>query len=94
MGQTFVKAVHINELRSRIDSLRAYYGLSTFAWSAAPKAGETGLVSWREHVLELRTALEGAYTDAGMEPPEWTELPVNCPRAAAIDELREAVQAI
>lgn len=94
VGQTFVKAVHINELRSRIDSLRAYYGLSAFAWSAAPKAGETGLVSWRDHVLELRTALEGAYTDAGMEPPEWTELPVNCPRAAAIDELREAVQAI
>ena len=94
VGETFVKAVHINELRNRIDVLRAYYGLSAFVWSAAPKAGETGLVSWRDHVLELRTALEGAYSDAGMTVPVWTELPVNCPRAAAIDELREAVQAI
>lgn len=94
VGQTFVKAVHINELRSRIDVLRDYYGLALYAWSAAPKAGETGLVSWRDHVLELRAALEEAYSDAHMEAPVWTELPVNCPRAAAIEELREAVQAI
>ena len=94
VGETFVKAVHINELRVRIDALRAYYGLTAYVWSAAPKAGETGLVSWRNHVLELRTALEEAYADVGMDAPAWVELPVNCPRAAAIDELREAAQAI
>ena len=94
VGQTFVKAVHINELRARIDMLRAYYGLTAYVWSTAPKAGETGLVSWRNHVLELRDALEDAYSDVGLPIPTWTELPVNCPKAAAIDELREAVQAM
>ena len=94
VGETFVKAVHINELRARIDVLRAYYGLTAYVWSVAPKAGETGLVSWRDHVLELRTALEEAYADVGMDAPAWVELPVNCPKAAAIDELREAAQAI
>lgn len=94
VGETFVKAVHINELRARIDVLRTYYGLSAFVWSTAPKAGETGLVSWRDHVLELRNALEDAYADLGMDTPSWVELPVNCPKAAAIEELREAAQAI
>ena len=74
--------------------LRTYYGLTAYVWSAAPKAGETGLVSWRDHVLELRTALEEAYADVGLDAPAWVELPVNCPKAAAIDELREAAQAI
>ena len=94
VGETFVKAIHINELRARIDMLRTYYGLTAYVWSAAPKAGETGLVSWRDHVLELRTALEEAYADVGLDAPAWVELPVNCPKAAAIDELREAAQAI
>lgn len=94
VGETFVKAVHINELRARIDMLRTYYGLTAYVWSAAPKAGETGLVSWRDHVLELRAALEEAYADVGLDAPAWVELPVNCPKAAAIDELREAAQAI
>ncbi len=93
-GQTFVKAVHINELRARINTLRAYYGLSAYGWSAAPVAGETGLVSWRDHVLELRNALADAYASVGLAVPAWTDLPVNCPKAIAIDELREAVQAI
>lgn len=93
-GQTFVKAVHINELRARINTLRAYYGLSAYGWSAAPVAGETGLVSWRDHVLELRSALADAYASVGVAVPAWTDLPVNCPKAIAIDELREAVQAI
>lgn len=94
IGETFVKAVHINELRDRINALRSYYGVAAYAWSPAPIAGETGLVSWKGHVLELREALAEAYEDAGENVPTWTELPVNCPKAAAIDELRQAVQAI
>lgn len=93
-GQTFVKAIHINELRTRINTLRAYYGLSAYGWSATPVAGETGLVSWRDHVLELRSALADVYAYVGLDAPAWTDLPVNCPKAIAIDELREAVQAI
>ncbi len=94
VGETFVKAIHINELRSRINELRSYFGLAAYPWSNAPVAGETGLVSWRDHVLELRAALEDAYSDVGMAIPSWTDLPVNCPKAEAINELREAAQAI
>ena len=91
---TFVKAVHINELRERVDGLRAYYGLEAFAWSPAPVSGETGLIIWRDHILELRQAAEPAFAAAGTDAPAWTELPVNTPKAAAIDELREAVRMI
>lgn len=93
-GQTFVKAIHMIELRERINELITYYDLAPFLWSPAPIAGETGLVSWLDHVLELRSALETVYASLSLDAPIWTELPVNCPRAAAIEELREAIQTL
>ena len=92
-GVTRVKALHVTELRTRIDVLRATHGLSTFAWTD-PALG-TGYFIKAAHVSELRTALSQAYTAAGRTPPPSftdTLTPGATPiKAVHIQELRNAV---
>ena len=58
---TSLKAVHLTELRTRIDSLRTRFGLASFAWTDPSLAG----VSARStHVQQLRDALRDAYQAA------------------------------
>jgi hypothetical protein len=91
-GVTRVKAIHITELRARIDVLRVARQLPTFAWSD-PALGP-GLTIGALHVHELRTALGQAYGAAGVPPPLFTDAitPQITPiRAVHIQELRQAV---
>ena len=93
-GTTVIKAVHITELRSRIDALRSRFNLQTYAWTDAGLAA--GTVVRAVHVTELRNALAQAYTAAGRtQQPAYTD-PVLTPqstvvKAAHIQELRTAV---
>lgn len=57
-GVTRVKAAHINELRGYIDTIRAYYGLSAYAWSETITANQTSLSGWNGHILELWEAVD------------------------------------
>lgn len=90
---TLVRAVHIEELRSRIDALRAARKL-TPAFTGQPLAG----VVLSIHVAELRSALADVYTDAGLTPPTYTDDPlipgVTPIRAVHISQLRTAVRAL
>jgi hypothetical protein len=90
---TIVRAVHITELRLRIDALRARFGLSGYAWTD-PGLGP-GTVIQAAHVVDLRIALEQAYNAAKQAPPVYMD-PTIVPRstvvkAAHIQELRTAV---
>jgi hypothetical protein len=91
-GVTHVKALHITELRTRIDVLRVARKLSTFAWTD-PALGPGSIIR-AVHVLELRVALEQAYGAAGVPPPFFTDsitagsTPI---RAVHIQELRQGV---
>ena len=91
-GVTLVKAIHIAELRARIDLLRVARQLAPFGWSD-PALGP-GFTIRAVHVHELRIALEQAYVAAGVPPPPFTDAltaRVTPIRAVHIQELRQAV---
>ena len=96
-AETPVRAVHLTELRARIDILRVGTSLGRFAWT--DPILRAGLSRVRlVHLLELRAALTEAYSAAGRAAPRWTDpAPVAGTtqiRAAHLMELRAAVVAL
>ena len=91
-GVTPIKAVHITELRFRINQLRLRFSLSNFVFT---DTNLTGVVVKPVHVLELRTALHEAYVAAMVTPPSYTDatLPAQLTiiKALHIQEVRAAV---
>ena len=70
-GSITLKAVHITELRTRIDALRTANGLSPAVWTDDTLIpGVT--VSKAVHLTELRKALGEVYTALGQTPPGYT----------------------
>jgi uncharacterized repeat protein (TIGR03803 family) len=92
-GVTVARALHLTQLRQRIDLLRHEYGLDGFAWSdASPTPGVTTIRA--QHILELRTALADVFAAAGLTPPPYTDPDLGSGtiiQAAHITELRQAV---
>ena len=67
-GVTPVRAVHLLELRARIDGLRRRTGLPAFGWTDAKVV--PGVTPARAlHLTELRSALGEAYAAAGRRRP-------------------------
>ncbi len=96
-GATPVRAIHLRELRARVDALRAAAGRPAFRWTdPALTPGATPIRG--VHVTELRAALAEAYSAAGRPAPVYTD-PVlaagaTAIRAAHLMELRGAVAAL
>ena len=90
-GTTPVKALHMTELQACINTLRTFYGLSAYAFSPIDAHGIAG---WTAHVNELREALDAAAAAAGKSHETWLEIPVNCPRADVMNQLRAVVLAL
>ena len=91
-----IKAVHITELRTRIDAVRAAKGLKPFTWTDSSLSPASTVVRVI-HVVELRTALADAYNAAKLTPPAYTDPALSAGatvRAVHITELRAAVVAI
>jgi hypothetical protein len=87
---TAAKAIHITELRSRVNGAREACGLTPFPFTDGAIAG---VVIRRLDIVELRHALDAAYTACGMTPPSYTD-PVltDTPiKAIHIEQLRDAV---
>ena len=91
-----MKAVHVNELRARIDAVRNARGLSAFPWTDQPvSAGVTSIKA--VHLSEMRTALVQAYDAAGRPRPSYTDTVISgisTIKAVRIQELRMAVTAL
>jgi len=92
-----VKAVHVAELRARVNAVRIAKGLSAFAWTdPALNAGSTAVRAI--HLQELRTALNQAYVAANHSLPVYTDASINAGstsvKAVHITELRAAVVAL
>ncbi|MSO63220.1 MAG: hypothetical protein EXQ50_14240 [Acidobacteria bacterium] len=95
-GSPAIKAIHITELRTRVNAIRATKGLTAYAWTDPSLTVGVTFVK-AVHILELRTALAAAYVAAGLTPPSYTApVPVigTVVTAAAVAELRAAVIAI
>ena len=93
-GVTFVKAIHVSELRTRIDALRAHFGLGAAVY-ADPTLTAGATIVRGVHILELRQALVEAYQAAMTAPPSFTDPSLQSGttqiRAVHITELRTAV---
>ena len=93
---TVIKAVHVTELRARIDAQRVRYGLSPAVWTDPQLAAQSTPVRVL-HVTEMRTALTAAFTAAKRTPPVYTDSPLGAGtpiRAIHITDLRAAVVAL
>lgn len=92
-GSTSIRAVHVSELRSVIDTLRARNSLAPFQWTDAPLTDAVSSIK-ATHVTELRAALTAAYQAAGATPPAYTDPTLTAGssrvKAAHISELRAA----
>ncbi|HSC71939.1 MAG TPA: hypothetical protein VLH58_11330, partial [Candidatus Methylomirabilis sp.] len=93
-GVTPIKAVHFTELREAINTLRIRYHLPAFTWSQTPPA--RGMLVTRTPLLDLRTALDQAYTAASRTHAAYTDSAViagTTPiRAVHLNELRTFVR--
>jgi hypothetical protein len=97
-GVTVIRAVHLTELRNRIDAQRQRCGLALFSWTDSPPTAGMTLIK-AVHISEMRTALNDAYTACHISPlPTYTDssIVVNSTvvKASHITELRNAVIAI
>ena len=94
-GATVVKAVHLIELRDRIDDLRMAHGLQRFAFmDPTITAGHTRVRA--VHLVELRTALDQTYDAAERTRPRYTGAvgADAAVRAVHINDLRRSIQAL
>jgi subtilisin family serine protease len=90
---SYIRAIHITELRMRVNAVRAANGLAPFDFTDATVS--PGLTIIRaSHIIELRSALVQVYAVLGRTPPAYTDpglgpgYPV---KAVHITELRDAV---
>ncbi|MDE2180437.1 MAG: hypothetical protein KGJ40_06280 [candidate division NC10 bacterium] len=93
---TLLKAVHVTELRSAINTLRAVNNLAALSWTDPTLT--VGTVAKKVHLDELRTALGQAYQAAGQSAPSYTDPTLvarsTVIKASHISELRTAVRAL
>jgi hypothetical protein len=61
-GTTRIKAAHMNELRTMVNTVRAYYGLAAVVWAETITAGVTKSRGWKAHVIELQQAISDIVT--------------------------------
>lgn len=96
-GSTVIKAVHITELRSRIDALRASASLAAFDWTNPTLAAGSTVIR-AIHVSELRAALNEAYYAMEQTAPTYTDATLiansTTVKAVHITEIRSAVIAL
>lgn len=89
VGKTYVKALHMRELQDRVNTLRSFYGLSKYSFSTITSR-TTDLKHWTAHVNEIRKAIDEISTNHAA----WIAIPVNCPRADVIEQLRAVILAM
>ena len=91
-GVTPIKAVHLTELRTAVNQVRARAGLSAATWTdAAPQ----GLPIKAIHILELRQKLDEAQAALGLTNAPYTDPQLSAGstiRAVHLQELRERVK--
>lgn len=100
-GGTRIKAVHMNELRTMIDTMRDYYGLAAYSWAEAITAQVTSMAGWAVHIGEMRTAIEEiaslvnawdttSYTNR-IVLPTWITIVGKQPTAAVMQQIRDVI---
>ena len=87
-------------LRTAVNNVRDFYGLSVVSWSEDVVAGKTTVKNWPFHVLELRKAIEqvvdainafdAAWTNK-LPDPAWIPITTVRPQAAVMQQLQTMI---
>jgi hypothetical protein len=90
-----IKAIHITELRTAINTLRTLAGLSAFSFTdSSLTVGVTTIKA--AHINELRTALSAVFTALGFTPATYTDPTLvagtTVVKAVHVQDLRTGVQ--
>lgn len=102
-NETKVKAAHILTLRTAVNTVRNYYGLSAAVWSESIVAGKTYVKNWPFHILEIRTAIKPVIdlinqfdTVSTFDVPgfDWLPIETGRPKAAVMQQLQELILAL
>jgi hypothetical protein len=90
---TVIKAIHVTEMRERINAARAKRGLPAYVFTDPTLVGR---VARAAHFSELRAALSEIYDAAGRTAPVFGDPVLNgvAIRAGHVHELRQAIVAI
>ena len=95
VGTTPVKALHITELRTRVNGVRATCGLGMFSFTDTIA---TGVTVRALHITQLRLALDQAYVACFVAAPTYTDATLTAGttaiKAVHIEQLRAAVKAL
>lgn len=86
---TPIKAKHMTELQTYTNGLLNFYNLGEESMTDIV-AGETSLGGWTNHVNEIRNALDKIPEDH----QSWIEIPVNCPKADVMQQLRDVLNEV
>jgi hypothetical protein len=102
-NQTHVKATHVITLRSMVNAIRHYYGMTATVWSTPIISGQTQIRDWPFHIEELRRAVDAVIVYVnGFEAsgtfdipsPTWLPLGYNRPRADVMEQLISAIASL
>lgn len=85
-GVSSIRAVHLTQLQERIAAIRAFYGLSAYAFTEVT-ARKTKIATWAALIGELRSAIDGITTNHAA----WNTLEAGKPRIAHITQLRDII---
>lgn len=92
-GTTLVKAVHITELRSAVNAVRAAAGLSAATWT---DSSLTSVEIKAVHISELRSALDAARSALGLSTGGYTDSTLTpgttIVKAVHVTDLRDRVK--
>jgi len=95
-NSTPVRAIHITQLRTIIDAVRAASGLQSFSWTHPSLTAGSSIVA-KEDVADLRSALDAALLNVGLTDPPWTDPVLNSTviiKREHIEQLRERSRTI
>jgi uncharacterized repeat protein (TIGR03803 family) len=71
-GSSVIRAVHISELRTRIDAQRTKFGLAAYPYTDPTLTQGTTIIK-AAHITDLRTALTQVYDALGLVAPMFTD---------------------
>jgi len=99
-NETTVKAAHIHTLRTAMNTVQRYYGMSATVWAEEVTAGRTPIRNWTFHVLEIREAIEQIIeminsfapgSTLGISIPDWLPPAPGRPKAAVMRQLHDVL---
>ena len=99
-NETHVKAIHIQMLRTAVNTVRSYYNLSQVTWSEEILAGKSTIKNWPFHITELRKAIESVITTINsfdssstfdIPPITWIPIGTGRPRADVMQQIQNLI---